>query len=374
MMISLIRNRRYAATAIAVVVVSLVVPRQPRAEEVASREQTATLPLKLADSTSIEQNEIVSLVPTSASTIPDGVCRLSEDRVDFAEDRFWLINTRSMSSSACRIDLESPGYSVFQLECNGRCARTTLDQYLASLGPERSAVIYVHGNRMQSQEAIGRGLAVYRSISRYRDARPVDWLIWSWPSSKQGMLIHDARRKASRTDAQGLYLAWLLQKHVDMDVPTTLIGFSFGGRVITGALHALAGGTLGGRQLSGPPTTGIPFEAGLVAPAIDSHWLAERGYHSNATKNLDRLVLLYNRRDAVLKRYWLLDRVRGRMALGYSGPRVFASRADGTKLPVFSRDCSPSIGLQHDELDYYRKSCHAGSIMAKLIDDIDISH
>jgi hypothetical protein len=90
-----------------------------------------------------------------------------------------------------------------------------------------------------------------------------------------------------------------------------------------------------------------------------------------ATQNLDRLVLLYNRRDAVLKRYWLIDRVRGRMALGYSGPSSFAERFDGSTLPVLSRDCSPSVGLQHDELDYYRKSCRAGFEMARLIDDLD---
>ncbi len=185
--------------------------------------------------------------------------------------------------------------------------------------------------------------------------------------------MQDARIKASRTDGQGLYLAWLLREHAKLQVNTSLIGYSFGGRIITGALHAAAGGALGGRQLPGEPVVGGPFDAGLVAPAVDSHWLTSHGYHRYATQNLQQLVLMYNRRDAVLKRYWLIDRVRGRMALGYSGPTSFANRFDGTKLPVFARDCSPSIGLQHDELDYYQKACHAGSEMAKLIDDFYVN-
>jgi hypothetical protein len=212
-------------------------------------------------------------------------------------------------------------------------------------------------------------MGVYRNVKQRRRDDPVDWVIWSWPSEKQGILIYDARLKASRTDGQGLYLAWLLRRHAEAQVNTTLIGYSFGGRIITGALHAAAGGSLAGRKVGGPPVVGGPFDAGLVAPAVDSHWLTSHGYHRLATQNLQRLVLLYNRRDAVLKRYWLIDRVRGRMALGYSGPTAFAPRLDGSRLPVRSRDCSPSIGLQHDELDYYRKTCQAGLEMARLIDD-----
>ena len=378
MMTSLIKKRRSAATVIGVAFVSLFVCRQPRAEELADLDDHELLSRLTSHPDSTEGVPLsIAAQPTDSlhpqDTDIDGNAVVFDPGAAVPSDRFWLISTRSISSSACRIDLESPDLSVFQIDC-GCPTRTTLDHYFASLGPDRTAVVYVHGNRMQSQEAIGRGFAVYRNISRYRDSRPVDWVIWSWPSAKQGILIHDARRKAARTDAQGLYLAWLLRRHVEQGIPTTLIGFSFGGRVITGSLHALAGGKLGGREMPGSPVSGVPFDAGLVAPAIDSHWLGKKGYHSLATQNLDRLVLLYNRRDVVLKRYWLLDRVRGRMALGYSGPRVFAPRADGSKLSVLSRDCSPSIGLQHDELDYYRKSCHAGSFMARLIDDIDVTH
>ena len=67
----------------------------------------------------------------------------------------------------------------------------------------------------------------------------------------------------------------------------------------------------------------------------------------------------------------MINKVRGRLALGYTGPRSFAPRADGTELPVVARDYSSYIGLRHDELDYYTKSRHAANIMADLINDTD---
>jgi len=292
---------------------------------------------------------------------------------DVDEDRLWLINTRGITSNACWADIDHPALTISRLECNGDSRQVTLDEYLGSISPDRSVVIYVHGNRIEPCEARSRGMWIYRKCRGCRNSGPIDWVNWSWPSAQAGILTHDVRRKAQRTDTQGLYLAWLLREQNARSVPTTLIGYSFGGRVVTGALHAMAGGSLGGRSLAEPGVSGASFGAGLIAPAIDSHWLSQHGYHSLATQNMQRLVLLYNHRDVILKRYWLVDRVRGRMALGYSGPTLFGPRLDGSPLPIRSRDCSPSLGIAHNELDYFIKGCRAGSEMARLIDDIQLS-
>ncbi|MCP4885877.1 MAG: alpha/beta hydrolase [Planctomycetaceae bacterium] len=286
-----------------------------------------------------------------------------------AEDRLWSISTRGITANACQANLEQPNLRFSRLSMNGCGTPSDLDQYTEQLGQSRQVVVYVHGNRMSSNDAIRRGLQVYRKTRGCSEREGIDWVIWSWPSDKEGILIHDARRKFRRLDAQGLYLSWLLRKHVSADTPTTLIGYSFGGRVITGALHALSGGKLGGRLTPGEPTTGTLFRCGLVAPALERLALTQRGVHAQATKNLEKMVLLYNRRDAVLKRFWLLNRVRGTMALGYSGPASFAPRFDGSKLKVVSRDCSSSVGINHVELDYYNSACSAGPEMAALIND-----
>lgn len=292
----------------------------------------------------------------------------SQDEV--AEDRLWLINTRSITSSAACADLRQPSLSVFRLTRCGQQQRSSIDEYLATVSGSPASVLYVHGNRITASEAIERGLQVYHRTRTCRTRTPIDWVIWSWPSEQQGILGRDVRIKAARTDAQGLYMGWLLRRHAESGVPTAMIGYSFGGRVVTGALHTAAGGSLVGRQLDGHPITGMNVNAGLVAPAIESNWMQRGGNHSESTKNLNRLVLLYNHSDVVLKRYWLINRVRGESALGYTGPTSFARRIDGTRLPVMSKDCSSIVGLQHSELDYYQKSCRAGRKMSALIDDL----
>ncbi len=289
-------------------------------------------------------------------------------------DRLWLISTRRLTSEACRADLDHPAMSFMRLYCGAPCQKSSVDEYLQTVGRQRSLVVYVHGNRLDSKDAIARSFSIYRQVRARLCGGPVDWVLFSWPSAKQGALIRDFREKAERTDAQGLYLGWLLRKHAEASLPTALIGYSFGARVVTGSLHAMAGGKLGGRRLPGPAVEGANFDAGLVAPAIESNWMTRCGYHGRATKNLDRLVVLFNHRDAVLKRYWLLDRVRGSVALGYSGPRSFGPRADGSRISLRARDCAPFVGLRHDEVDYYTSRCSAGAEMASLIHDIDITH
>ena len=234
-------------------------------------------------------------------------------------------------------------------------------------------IVYAHGNRLNAGEAISRCLKVYRNIAARRSDEPVDWVLFSWPAAKSGNPIRDARIKADRTDAHGLYLGWLLRQHYHLSIPTGIISYSFGGRITTGALHAMAGGQLDHRVLPGPPVVGAHIDVGLIAPAVDTHWLSSRGYHKHATKNLGQMALLYNRRDAVLKRYWLIDKIRGRMALGFTGPRSFAPRADGTKVSVRARDCARFIGLKHDELDYYQSRCQAGFEMARIVDGVGVS-
>ncbi len=282
-------------------------------------------------------------------------------------DRIWLLNTRHLISRASQVNLDSPAFKIYQLDSATPAQAVERESFLEKVSERRKSVIYIHGNRFTADDAIERGCLVHEKIATNEIKQPIDWIIWSWASDKKGVLVHDARLKANRTEGQGLYLAWLLKEFAKKQIPTTLIGYSFGGRIVTGALHAAAGGKLGGVSIKGEPTVGAPFNAALIAPAIDSLWLDQRGYHRLAPQNLDSLTLLYNRRDAILKRYWRIDQIQGRLALGLTGPRSFAPRHDGSLLPVRSHDCSDEIGMKHDELYYFHKSCHAGRDLARLI-------
>lgn len=201
-------------------------------------------------------------------------------------------------------------------------------------------------------------LSKYLKVAKVWYSRPFHLV--QLAKRSEGILLNDVRIKAERTDAQGLYLAWFLRQTTEVPSGLTLIGYSFGGRVITGALHALAGGLLGGRKLPGEHLKGYGARVGLIAAAIDHEWLESNEYHGLATKNMDHMTLMYNPRDTVLRKYWMLDPATISRALGAVGPMKFARRSDGTPLPVISINCSRTVGRQHDELDYFSADCRAG--------------
>jgi len=280
-----------------------------------------------------------------------------------------LISTRRITSQVCRADLTSPNLSIWRLDRCGRRTRSSLEEYVATMLPDRPRLIYVHGNQRSAEVALERGLELRHELTRNcRDRQPIDWVIWSWQSDREALLVRDARLKAARTEAQGLYLAWLLTHHAAAGQPTGLIGFSFGGRIITGALHALAGGSLSRRTLPTPPIVDAGFDVGLLAPALQTRWISPGGYHERSTQNMDEMVLLYNHRDIALKAYWLVAGRRGVSALGYTGPQCVAPRADGTPLPIRAKDCARTVGSHHSEKQYYQASCCAGKEMSSLIE------
>lgn len=315
-------------------------------------------------------DEIIITSESRESSLANGTAvNVGEQRNlnQIIDDRLWIFDSRALSHNVCTASLSAPAFQVAQLDPCGnlRCAST--EEFLSSLVVDRPVLIQVHGNRMDEQAALERGIFVYRNTVPHCGGRPIDFLIFSWPSDREGILLRDGRAKAQRTDAEGLYLAWIIRELVERDIPVAIIGFSFGGRIATGALHAMAGGKLAGRTLPGEHHVGAEVNVGLIAPALEDDWLRSGSYHGLATQNIRQMTILYNRRDAVLKRYWLLDKVRGSMALGFTGPKGIGPRVDGSPMPVFSRDCSTTLGIRHDEQKYYTQACRAGQQMATLI-------
>ncbi|NND98797.1 MAG: alpha/beta hydrolase [Pirellulaceae bacterium] len=281
--------------------------------------------------------------------------------------KLWVVSTRHVPSNVCRANLTNPALSVSRLTDCGCVIPSSLDEYFSNMVQQRPTVFYVHGNRMASADAIRRGLKVYRRAQPYLQDRTIDWVIFSWPSAKEGCLVGDVKRKADRIDAQGLYLAWLLRNHIQHQNPIAMIGYSFGARVITGSLHAMAGGALGGRRLRDAHVTGADISVGFVAPAVDASWTMSNRYHGRASQNLRCMSLLYNSRDIALKQFWRLNGERGSVALGSSGMPRLGLRLDGTAVPARSIDCSSIVGFHHNESFYYQNDCTASREMARMI-------
>jgi hypothetical protein len=321
--------------------------------------QTAVAPMPPVDSA-----QLAAAPYNATSSASAGQCAACSPAV---AARQWLISTRHLSGDARCINLTSPNFRLAQIDPWGRCQNDSMQSFLSQLVPGRPLVIHVHGNRMTEREALDRGRFIHHQLSAHLGGQSADFAIYSWPSERAGILAIDGRAKAVRTEAEGLYLAWLLRELVIRDIPVTIVGYSFGGRITTGGLHALAGGAIAGRTLPGSSIRGANIGLGLVAPAVGENALGRGGYHGLASQNIRQMALFYNTRDAILRRFPVIDIVRGGRALGYTGPQRLAAGYGGAPVPTLSRDCARYLGIRHSEVEYYTQGCRAGSAIAGLV-------
>jgi hypothetical protein len=260
-------------------------------------------------------------------------------------DQIWLISCRGMG---CGRPSQLTGNLQYWLYTPGvGWQRSSHEAFLASMQPEVTTTFYVHGNRVDSAEARRIATAVYGSLSRSAAPdQPLQFVLWSWPSERiDAGPLEDIRTKADRTPLAGYYLGWQISQ-LPPQSRVTLIGYSFGARVVTGSLHLLGGGRLAGDVL----TTTIaekraPIGAVLIAAAVDDDWLRPGMPHGLATSQIDRLLMINNSADSALRRYHLLYGLRHTVdAMGTFGPAGYA--AGGFVIDQFDAACI--VGKEHN--------------------------
>jgi hypothetical protein len=144
---------------------------------------------------------------------------------------------------------------------------------------------------------------------------------------------------------------WLAELRAGVRV--SLIGHSFGPRIITGALHLLAGGQLAGCGLSQGTvaewSTGKrnPVRAVLLAAALDYDWLAPGGCHERALSLADQMLVTCNPCDRALRWYPRMSGRGGPPALGSVG---LSGVENAKKIELI--DVSDEVGRQHDYRGY----------------------
>jgi len=195
-------------------------------------------------------------------------------------------------------------------------------------------------------------MQVYHSLKANSSLnRPFRFIIWSWPSSKIPGPVKDFLIKAQRTHPAAWQLAWLLDK-LPVDAQVSLVGYSYGTRVIGGAAHLLSGGRLGQLKLEERIHLQRPaVRAALIAAAFDADWVQPGQFYGRSLGQLERLVLTTNEQDPVM-RFYHLSNGRGRMhALGKSGvhqPRTLGKATRRVQLVDFSH----KVGRSHALVDY----------------------
>ncbi|MCC7085592.1 MAG: hypothetical protein IT427_11370 [Pirellulales bacterium] len=261
------------------------------------------------------------------------------------EDEIWCVSTRGLGCPDCE---PTPQFGVWQHDCKaGHWNSSSLKSFLAADVPTKRTVFWIHGNRLDACYVRSQGLSIYHQLTNGVSGElPVRFVIFSWPADPTKGLVEDARRKAARTNADGYYLAWLVNQ-IDGNVPVSFVGHSFGARIATGALQLLAGGPLMGRVLPEPIAKRAPMEAVLLAAAVDNTWLAIGWPHGEALAAVDAMLAMNNHCDMALKRY---PKINCTQALGYTG--AYGPLGDnGAKLRQIDVCCN--IGKSHDWESYF---------------------
>lgn len=271
-------------------------------------------------------------------------------------DELWEVSTRCLPDLQPCVSVSTVTFQVSQ--CTGQGWHTSdQDQLQASFvaAPFMRTVIYAHGNWMTADNARDRGTYVYQRVSQ-RAAEPVRFIIYSWPSQRDGRPVRDLYDKVERSDVDAVYFAHLLLR-IPEQTPIGLMGFSFGARVVCGALHLVNGGQFEGRRSPVWPTE-RHLHISLLAPAFDRGWLAQGQPYGLAMNGMHSLVNIYNSRDPALRRFRFLDRVSAPIAAGFTGladPRSTQPLQADVRIRQF--DCGPDVGTSHDEMTYYQECC-----------------
>jgi hypothetical protein len=160
--------------------------------------------------------------------------------------------------------------------------------------------------------------------------------------------------KAHRTELAGYCLAWVLTQFPESQ-QVSLLGYSFGARIATGAMHLVGGGELSGRMLPPHPVTTCNTRVVMMAGALDDSWLRPGGYHELAVSHLDYLLNLYNRCDPILKRYHRLYKCSQATAIGYSG--MYTGDLGEAAERIGQQDVCRVVQHTHEVFNYLRNPC-----------------
>ena len=158
-------------------------------------------------------------------------------------------------------------------------------------------------------------------------------------------------RKVDFSDVQSYYLARFLADF-QPDAPVSLIGYSLGARVATGAMELLAGGSIADRRLPAEVVVRRarqhprPFRVVLMAAACDADWLLPDHRDGQALSLVDRMLVTTDARDPAMKWYSRLYGRGGPEALGYAGPCCLPQPGSCGKIELIDVSCS--VGRRHD--------------------------
>lgn len=322
---------------------------QPIAEDRISQETEA------ANTTIVNSPSTTSII-TPLLTTSDILSTRCQTLVSVTSEIFEL-STRHLPEQFCSINENCPPLEVNRWDAS-RWQRSDIDTALQY--EDKPTIVYVHGNFMERSNTLER-VRILDSYLKKQATEDYRLLLFSWPSQRERKPLRDIYENDEVAEDQSMYLAWILRQLRDQS-RVSVLGFSFGARCATAALHLDAGGTIPGLrfglgQYDAQQVQRTPYHLGLIAPAVDKNWLLPSGRYGKATSNINDFVNMYNSRDPVLRRYKFIDRITRPIAGGFVGfdgigdPRITSPL--GSQIKVKQYNCGGVIGTTHSEKSYF---------------------
>ncbi|MDR1962245.1 MAG: alpha/beta hydrolase [Planctomycetaceae bacterium] len=242
----------------------------------------------------------------------------------------WFVDTRSATTGLEHLTVKKLGE-------NSRSVRqwrsATLEEFLETHCPQKPLVIVIHGNWTTAADAQSHGMTFDRLLEKRGEHR---LLIWSWSSERVACGIRkDALIKAQRAEDQANDLVLFL-RNLKPNSKVSLIGFSFGAKLVCETLQMLA--TAEGKRNE------LSIRSVLLAGALDCGSLAPNGKYGQALSETEKMLIHVNPDDETLCFYPLLVRIGGPQAIGKKG---VAGLSKENRPKIKSVNVARQLGTEH---------------------------
>ena len=266
----------------------------------------------------------------------------------------WLVSTRCRCvptpAEVCQANAAEQivdSLSISQIKPDGKMKASSYDKFVRTLTPDTIVCVWVDGNRVDGDYSIRRSWLIQKAL-KVHSSQKLRIVIWSWPSQTVAGPVKDIQAKICRTEAEAVWLASFLAG-LPSSQPVTILGYSLGARIAYGSLSLLASQSFAKYQLPLPTET-CQVRLVFIAPAVPNSWLCHDHACSLALTKVQRMLILGNRRDKVLKYFPYSPGANGNLALAVSAVRPDCLGEHATRVQQY--DFSQQIGRSHKVQDY----------------------
>ena len=270
-------------------------------------------------------------------------------------ESFWIVTTRE-----CPQEMGSdpwPKLKVLHFDEHGDMVERPIAELFAqTVG--RPVLIQVQGSLTTPDIALG-GLLWTHSWLQHNRCLPPDAVViaFDWPSQRIYRIDYrDINEKGRRAYVAAYHLARLVQAFPAAS-RVCLLGQSYGGRVVPGALHLLGGGSLNSQSHDNPvclpgETPDLHLHGVVIGAASDKNWLDPDQRFDRTLVAAGGFLNLYNKRDEALIFYLALLRSDHHRAIGRVGLSNKDFEALGPRAARYEEhDIHEVLGTEHSLLD-----------------------